>query len=147
MTKQEVYNNIRYNENLVNSYSNNLRRLKNNINNLNSQISQCNSQISQLNSRMRELRKQINELDQLKSKYQKLQNDFMNRQSKRVNKFNVNFSKQLNLKFILSYINGMCSLLSGNEYKNAYNGLTSAIDTISNKIRVIQQEDNEVKEI
>ena len=130
MTKQEVRNNIKYNENLVNQYLNTISRLRKKVNDLNSQINQYNSQISQLNSNIKSKESQIDELNRLKSKYQKLQNDFANRQSKRVNTFNVNFSKNLNLKFIRSYISGMKSLLSGNDYKRAYNGLSSAIGEI-----------------
>lgn len=136
MTKQEVRNNIQYNENLVNQYLNTLSRLKKTVNGLNSQINQYNSQISQLNSSIKSKKSQIDELNRLKSKYQKLQNDFASRQSKRVNRFNINFSQNLNLKFIRSYISGMKSLLSGNDYKRAYNGLSSAISTISNKIKI-----------
>lgn len=115
------------------------------VNDLNSKINQYNSQISQLNSNIKSKESQIDELNRLKSKYQKLQNDFANRQSKRVNTFNVNFSKNLNLKFIRSYISGMKSLLSGNDYKRSYNGLSSAIGTISNKIKSIQREIDSLK--
>lgn len=140
MTKQEVYNNIRYNENLVASYQSTLRRLKNNIDDADTKISRYNSQITELNSEIKNLRSQIEELNMLKSKYQKLQNDFSSRQAQRVKRFNLNFSENLGVKFILSYVNGMKELLSGNEYKKAYNGLTTAFEKISNKIKSIQKE-------
>lgn len=47
--------------------------------------------------------------------------------------------KDANLKFIRSYISGMKSLLYGNDYKRSYNGLSSAIGTISNKNKSIQR--------
>lgn len=75
MTKQEVRNNIKYNENLVNQYLNTISRLRKKVNDLNSKINQYNSQISQLNSNIKSKESQIDELNRLKSKYQKLQND------------------------------------------------------------------------
>ena len=132
MTRQEIYNNIRYNENLVNQYLNTINRLNSTISDLNSQISNCEYQISQLNSEIRNRQSQISELNQLRNKYQKLQTDFADRQSVRINSFNSNFSRNVNV--------GMRSLLSGNEYRNAYNGISAAIHTISNKIYAIESE-------
>ena len=140
MTKQDVRNNIRYNENLVNQYENTISRLRSKVKDQNAQINQYISQISQLKSQIKSLKSQIDELEQLKSKCQKMQNDFASRQTKRISKFNLNFSRKLNVGFISSYINGMRTLLSGNEYKRAYNSLTSAINTISDKIKSIQRE-------
>ena len=77
MTKQEVLNNIRYNEKLVNQYVNTISGLRSKINDRNTQINQYNAQIRQLRSQIKELKAQIDELNQLKSKYQKLQNAFI----------------------------------------------------------------------
>ncbi len=140
MTRQEIYNNIRYNENLVNQYLNTINRLNSTISDLNSQISNCEYQISQLNSEIRNRQSQISELNQLRNKYQKLQTDFADRQSVRINSFNSNFSRNVNVNFMSSYVIGMRSLLSGNEYRNAYNGISAAIHTISNKIYAIESE-------
>ncbi len=66
MTKQEVRNNIKYNENLVNQYLNTISRLRKKVNDLNSKINQYNSQISQLNSNIKSKESQIDELNRLK---------------------------------------------------------------------------------
>lgn len=140
MTKQEVYQNIRYNEDLVNSYTRNLNNLRARVNDLNAQIDSYNGQINQLDARIRGLRTQIDELKQLRIKYQGLQNEFADRQAKRWSRFTLNFSRGFHFKFILSYISGMKNLLSGGEYRRAYDGLSAAVNTIAHKIRSIQEE-------
>lgn len=110
------------------------------VNSLNNEINQLNSQISQLRTKVRNRESQIRELNQLKNKYQRLLNDFAKRQLQRKNKLSQNFSQKPNVKFMASYIKGMGALLSGNEYRNAYNGLNAAIIKISNTIKSIQRE-------
>ena len=126
MTKQEVQNNIRYNENLVNQYQREINSLNSQVRTLNSRISQLNSQIGSLNSRKQTLSNEIAELQRLKTKLQGLRDNFSARQSKRVSGFNRNTTQVLSVKFIASYISGMRDLLSGQEYRNTYNGLTTA---------------------
>ena len=135
MRKSEVYNNIRYNENLVNQYQNSINNYRSHINSLISQINSTNSSIKVLCDQKNKLYTQINELNYLKSKYQNLQSKFSQRQTSRINTLNGNFSRELNVQFIKSYVKGMSSLLGGNEYRNAYNGLTNAINVISDKIK------------
>ena len=115
MTRTEIKNNILYNENLVVSYQKSIR----------------------------EINSKINELNKLKSKYSSLQSSFSAKQRKRKNKFNSNFSGTFNVRLISSYISGMRNLLSGNEYKNAYNGLTTAIEKINNQIKKLQKQLND----
>ena len=93
MTRAEINKNIKYNEDLVSSYQ----------------------------KKIRDLQAKINELIKLKSKYTALQNDFSSKQSKRRSRLNGNFSGNFNIKLINNYVTGMKNLLTGNEYKNAYN--------------------------
>ena len=105
-----------------------------------SQINSTNSSIKVLCDQKNKLYTQINELNYLKSKYQNLQSKFSQRQTSRINTLNSNFSRELNVQFIKSYVKGMSSLLGGNEYRNAYNGLTNAINVISDKIKSLQRQ-------
>lgn len=145
MTRQEVLENIRYNENLVNQYVGTLNNLQSRVSNVNAEINQYNSQLTSLNAQVRKVSGQISELNQLKIKCQKLQEDFAGRQASRINKFNVNVSSMEGTGFISSYISGMSSLLSGSEYKNAYNGIGTAISTIKSDIREKQGRLNELR--
>ena len=140
MTKQEVMDKIRYNENLINQYNRDLNALHRQIDSLNGRINQLNNQLGQLNARRHKLQTELSELQALKSKFQKLQNDFASRQRKRVSGFNQNTIQLLSVRFILSYISGMKNLLSGAEYRSAYNGLSAAIDKINKQIQAKQRE-------
>ncbi len=93
MTKQEVYNNIIYNENLVNQYARDLNCLRTRANALNSQISRLNFQNSQLQSKLKEAKSIISELEQLKSKFKSPQDEFFQRQAVRKSKLVRNFQK------------------------------------------------------
>lgn len=145
MTRGEVQEKIRYNERLVIQFQNQVNDLQRRISSSESQIRSLNSQRSDYIFKANKLKKQIEELSQLKKKYQSLQTNFSDRQSKRISKFNANFSKNLNVKFINSYISGMKTLLSGSEYKKAYNGLTTAKDKITKQISIIQQQFDDVQ--
>lgn len=112
MTKAEVQGNIRYNENLVAQYRNN---------------------ISQLQS-------QIHELERLRTKFQTLQNSFGSKQSNRKRKLSSVFSAKVNVKMISTYASAMNGLLTGTEYRNAYNGLSTAQEKINSQIRTISRE-------
>ena len=114
MTKAEVKSNIRYNENLIAQYRNN---------------------ISQLQS-------QINELERLRTKFQNLQNAFGSRQSNRKRKLSSVFSAKLNVKMLSVYASAMNGL-SGSEYRNTYNGLSTAQERINSQIRSLNREIND----
>lgn len=140
MTKQEVQNNIRYNENLVNQYQREINNLDNQIRTLNSRISQYNGQINNLRNNKQNLENQLDELQRLHNKVTGLLDAFSSRQAKRVANFNKNNSVTGGLRFIKTYIEGMKDLLSGQEYRNTYNGLTTAIDKVKKQIQAKQRE-------
>jgi len=140
MTKQEVQENIRYNENLVYQYQRDLNNLNSRLNSLNSRSNQLNGQISSLRLRKQTLEREVGELQRLKSKIQGLRDDFSSRQSKRVNNFNHSITQILSVRFITSYISGMRDLLSGQEYRNTYNGISTAYDRVSDKLQTKQRE-------
>ena len=115
MTRQEVYNNIAYNERIVEN---------------------CNNAIRCLNAK-------IDKLNALLKKYGKLQSDFEARQRKRAIGLN-NFSNaKISLKFAKSYYESMKGMINGASYVNTVNGLKSAQEQISKEIRVLQNEVNE----
>ena len=140
MTRAEVQNNIRYNERLVTQYQNQVNDFQRKISSLESQIRALNSQKADYASKENKLKNQIDELNQLRKKYESLQTNFSNRQSKRMKNFNANFSHSLNVNFIKSYVTEMKTLLSGSEYKRAYNGLTTAIEKISTQITSLRKQ-------
>ncbi len=145
MTKQEVQNNIRYNENLVNQYQREINNLNNQINSLNSGIQSSNGQIAGLVARKKTLEREMSELNGLRAKLQGLKDNFGNRQSRRMNNF-VRYSAQvINVHFIGSYLSGMRDLLSGREYQNALNGIVESIAKVMNKLRAKQQEIDSVQ--
>lgn len=114
MTKAQVNSNIRYNENLIRTYQ---------------------RSVQSLNS-------QIEELNMLKRKIQGYQSEFSSRERNRKNKLSNNFSGRFNLKFVISYVKGMIGLLTGSEYRNAYNGLSEAIHRIDKQIDSLRREVN-----
>ena len=140
MTKQEVLNNIIYNQNLVSQYEREISNLYGQINSQNSKIKQLDGQIAGFRARKQSLTDEQSELQRLRSKLQSLRDNFSARQSKRVSGFNKNVANIINVKFIKSYISGMRDLLSGQEYRNTYNGITSAIDKVNRQIQVKQRE-------
>ena len=145
MTKQEVQNKIKYYENLAKQYRREIQNLENQISSQNSRINQLNNQIGTLRSKRQKLEGEESELQRLRIKFQGLRDDFSARQSKRVSGFNKNIAQPLNVKFIESYIIGMRNLLTGQEYRKTYNGITSAIDKVAGKIRSKQSEIASVK--
>ncbi len=140
MTKQEVQNNIRYNQNLVSQYEREISNLYGQINSQDSKIRQLDGQIGGLRARKQSIDGEYSELQRLRSKLQSLRDNFSVRQSKRVSGFNKNVGNIINVKFIKSYISGMRDLLSGQEYRNTYNGITSAIDKVNSQIQAKQRE-------
>lgn len=146
MTKQEVYNNIRYNENLVYSYQRDFANLEREMNELNRQIRNLNQEIDNLNRQSNQFENQINELKQLKRKYENLRSSFENKQILRKQKFSNVFSKANTVGFIASYLSGMSDLLSGQEYRRAYNGLSEAVNKIVKKINMIQREKYDIED-
>lgn len=118
MTKAEVQGNIRYNENLVTQYRNNISHLE----------------------------AQIRELERLRAKFQNLQSTFGNKQSRRKNKLASVFSSKANVKMLTTYASAMNGLLTGSEYKNAYNGLSSVQEKINSQIRSLSREINQNNE-
>jgi DNA repair exonuclease SbcCD ATPase subunit len=112
MTVAEVQGHINYNENLVAQYRN---------------------IISQLETQLREL-------ESLRSKFQVLQNSFGNRQSNRKRKLSSVSSTKVNVKMIPIYVSAMNGLLTGSEYRSAYNGLSAAQERINSQINSIRRE-------
>lgn len=144
MTKQEVYNNISYNERLVRQYTNQINNLNKEISSYNSQINKYNAQKEQLTKQLNNAAKNIDELNSLLNKVKNLSNTFEQKQQKRLNAMSKNFSIIPNVGFIRSYITGMSNLLSGSEYKNACNGLNTALQNIKKRR---QTEDNKYDNI
>ena len=140
MTKQEVYNNIRYNENLVAQYHREIASLNTKITSRKSLINHLNGQIGELKGRRQKLEEQLGELQRLRTKLQDLRDRFSARQTKRVTGFNKYNSLALGVRFIQSYMDGMRDLLSGQEYRNTYNGITAAIDKVNGQIQSKQRE-------
>lgn len=145
MTKQEIQRKITQAENEIRQHNNNINSWRSRTATLESRVSDNRSQIDQLNAQIREKESQIEELNALKGKYQNVQSGFADRQSCRVQRFNLNFVTNAlksfsSLRVVSSYVSGMASLLSGGEYRNAYNGLGSAVQTIADKIQAIQRE-------
>ena len=140
MTKAEVQYNIKYNERLVVQYQNQINSLHQQIDNLRAQNRNMNARISDCASRINKLEGQIGDLNQLRNKYQTLQTDFSKRHADRVRLFNANFSRRFNVDFINAYIAGMKDLLSGSEYRKAYDGLTTARNIIQKKRDGLQKE-------
>lgn len=112
MTKAEIQGKIWYHEGQVNIYRNNISNLEG----------------------------KIYELERLRTKVRTLQATFENKQSLRKRKLSNIFSTKLNVKMISTYTTAMNDLLSGPEYRNAYNGLVSAQERINSQIRSIQNE-------
>ena len=140
MTKAEVQSNIRYNENLVAQYQRKLNSLNQQLSSLNATARQLESQNQDLIRRKQKLESEMGELARLKQKLQGLQNDFSSKQTKRVNGYNKNITQVFSVNFFSSYIDGMKMLLSGSEYRNTYNGLTSALEKVSKKTQEKQRE-------
>ncbi len=144
MTKAEVLENIKYNENLVYQYQKKINDLQQQISSQNAAVNKLNAQLREMSSQKKQLDSQTDELDRLKKKFDNLQRDFAGKQSKRINNFNKNFSQNLNTHFIGSYISGMQNLLSGAEYKKAYNGLSDAGETVLRKLKAKRNESQAV---
>lgn len=142
MTRWEIINNIRYNENLVNSYQREITSLRNTINNSNGQIYRCNSEIGNIRARNRDLVANVSALNQLKSKYQNLYNSFSNRQTSRINKLYYKLNCNYNVNCIEVYKKGMNNLLEGNEYRHTLQTIRNAIDSIEYRIKHEQNEIN-----
>lgn len=148
MTKQEVYSNIQYNENLIRQYTEQINRLHSQIADCNSQLSGYNGRKTQLYSALDQVKQQIRELEQLQKKIQTLQDKFSEKQNKRKSMLSKSYQNKPDVCFINSYISGMTELLSGTEYKNAYNGLVSAIESVKSRgSRACNEQDNITREI
>lgn len=133
MTKQEVYNNIQYNENLVRNYMRQIENLENQIADYTRRIAKLTNQRDDLQSELKKVEEEIRELSQLFKKFQKLQDDFNARQLRRKANLVKNFLVRPNVKFIGAYISGMEELLSGGEYRHAYNGVADAMEVVQKR--------------
>lgn len=107
MTVNEIRNNIIYNENLIDQFYAEKRRIET----------------------------QIDELEQLRGKFTTLQNNFGAKQESRQQGL-LRFSHAIvSNKIFSNYFNGMTSLLGGHQFNDAYNGLTTAKQKINNKLQ------------
>ena len=111
MTVNEIRNNIIYNENLIEQYY----------------------------AEKRSIEAQIDELEQLRGKFTTLQNNFGAKQESRQQGI-LRFTHTIvSNKIFSNYLNGMTSLLSGHQFNDAYDGLTTAKQKINTKINELLQ--------
>ena len=116
MIEQEIKNNIRYNEELIESYQ----------------------------SQKRAFEEQINSLECLKSKFITLQTNFEIRQDVRKRGLLGVSEKISQIKIASRYYNGMSELLNGREFVNVYDGLTDVKNMINREINKIYMDLDEV---
>lgn len=107
MTSSEIRGNIRYNENLINQFTNEKRTLE----------------------------EQINELESLRNKFAVLQNDFENRQDARKNSILRFSGLSIQNTIFKSYISGMKELITGNAFSVTDAGLNEARGIINSQIQ------------
>lgn len=112
MTPDQIRDNIRYNENLI----------------------------DQFYSEKTSIEEKIEELEQLRGKFSTLQNSFRSKQDNRQQGLSRFSQVSLNNKIFTSYLSGMTDLLNGAQFKNAFDGLTTAKRKISSKIQELLQE-------
>ncbi len=112
MTVNEIRNNIRNNENLI----------------------------EKVHSEKVSIENMISELEQLRTKFDILQTDFGSKQDSRQQ--GLSMFKQISIgnKIFSAYLSGMTDLLNGTEFNNAYDGLTVAKGKITTKIQELFQE-------
>lgn len=115
MTVNEIRNNIIYNENLI----------------------------EQFYAEKRAIESQIDELEQLRDKFTTLQNNFGAKQESRQQGL-LRFSHAIvSNKIFSNYLNGMTSLLGGQQFNDAYDGLTTAKQKINTKLNELLQNFND----
>lgn len=119
MTISEIRSNIRYNENLIEQYSQEIKNLEN----------------------------QISELEALNEKYSNLQSEFGNRQQQRKNKLSFFLGSSLQNQILEKYYNGMNGLLNGFDFNNAYDGLSEAKSRIIRKINQLDAQLDNCKDM
>ncbi|MEE0931023.1 MAG: hypothetical protein UIM53_08485 [Acutalibacteraceae bacterium] len=111
MTISEIQSNINYNEGLI----------------------------EQFYTEKRTLETQIDELEQLREKFTTLQNNFGSKQESRQQGLAKFTHTNINNKIFSNYFNGMTSLLSGRQFNDAYEGLSTAKQTINTKLQELMQ--------
>lgn len=112
MSIERIKDNIRFNQNLINDYS---------------------SQIPKLESK-------IEELGMLKAKYDRLQGDFEGLQEARMRSLSNVQASPIQNQILVRYYDEMHGILTGADYNNALNGLTTAKETITSKISGLKNE-------
>lgn len=104
------------------------------------QIRQCEAQIREHEAIIKECEKNLQELGQLKSKLQSVQNRFADKQNARRGKLNLLNAAHFNIRIALKYVAGMGALLSGGEFRKAYEGLSTATGKVGTEERKQQSE-------
>ncbi len=112
MTANEIRNNIRYNENLI----------------------------DQFYAEKAEIEKKIEELECLRTKFTTLQDNFGSKQEHRKQGLARFSQTTISNKIVAGYAAGMNELLNGTQFNNAFNGLSTARSTITAKIQELIQE-------
>ena len=118
MTEAEIWSNIRYNENKIDEYADQIRRLE----------------------------RQINELESLRNKCSSLQSRFAERQQHRQSKLQALLGSSIQNQIVRKYYEGMNSLLVGREFNDAYEGINEAKSVINRKIRNLDQQLDEARD-
>lgn len=106
------------------------------------EISYYEGLIGKCQSNIADLDQKVQELAGLRAKLSKLQTDFQQKQNFRKSKLSILESTDFNIKLVGKYISGMKSLLSGNDFNRANNGLSVAKREVNQKIQVINAEVN-----
>ncbi len=112
MTANEIRNNIRYNENLI----------------------------DQFYAEKAEIEKKIEELECLRAKFTTLQDHFGSKQEQRKQGLARFSQTTISNKIVPVYLEGMRGLLTGAEFNNAFQGLSTAKGKINQKIQELLQE-------
>lgn len=118
MTEAEIRSNIRYNEDLIDQYT----------------------------QEKRDVEAQIDELDALKSKYSGLQSRFGERQQQRQTSLASMLGSGIQNSILHKYYSGMSGLLGGTGFNNAYDGLSEAKRRIDQKIAQLDYQRNDYED-
>ena len=146
MEKEEVLNNIRYNERLINDLSRRLNQLNNQQNSLNREIDKIWKKVDQCDRSINDQKKKMDDVEVMKRKLQQVREEYEKKQRARINALKTLECREIKQNFMKSYLRYMNNLIKGPEATRTIRGLDEATEKTKKELNHIKSEIAEIRD-
>lgn len=140
MEKQEVLQNIEYNNRLIRGLQSDLYHYQDRLSSIQREEKHTNQKISDFDAQIRNLRNKKEDIEKIKKRIESLYSEYEEKQRARMALLNRVNARPIRQNFMKSYLNQMNELIKGREAHSALDGLREAINKTQNEFIHMQNE-------